>query len=257
MKRGMIIAISVAILIMGISLYVSYKALDYRRHVNYFLEKYTNVVSEFSGRAKYSVENQKLAVDVPQPRRIVFMGDQIIEGWELDRYFKSYEAVNRGITGQRLAGFLMRLRPDVIELRPRAVVIQFSSYNFRPQGTVKEVQDYLISLAELCRCNGIEPILTTVIPVLQEHDTYSSDEYKPYAVSDTLANFNSWLREYCRANDYRLIDFNKTLANENGFLSENLCIDNTHLNRDGFDRLAPVTLDVLEELTNHHLSQGR
>ncbi len=34
--------------------YVTFKALDYRRHVNYFLDKYTNVVSEFSGRAKYA-----------------------------------------------------------------------------------------------------------------------------------------------------------------------------------------------------------
>ncbi len=38
--------------------YVAYKALEYRAHINYFLDKYTHVVDEFSGRKIYEEDNK-------------------------------------------------------------------------------------------------------------------------------------------------------------------------------------------------------
>jgi len=239
---------AVSLFLIGACLYVAYKALDYRRHVNYFLDKYTNVVSEYSGRQKYEADNNRLISSESNPMRIVFLGDQIIESWELSQYFGNYEAINRGLTGQRLSGFILRLRPDVLELNPRVAVIQFSSYNFRPQGTVKEVKDHIIDIAELCRYNNIEPILTTVIPVRKKQDAYEAEGFESYAVSDTLRQFNDWLREYCRLNDYRLIDFDNALCDDSGYLPEELSIDNTHLSKAGFERLAEVTIESLKGL---------
>lgn len=243
----LVIVSSIFLMLIGACLYVAYKAFDYRRHVNYFLDKYTNVVSEFSGRQRYAADDSRLAGKT-NPRRIVFLGDQIIESWDLQKYFGNYEAVNRGITGQRLSGFILRLRPDVLELKPRAVLIQFSSYNFRPQGSVKEVKDFIVDISQLCSCNDVEPILTTVIPVRENEDVFEEEGFKSYVVADTLREFNAWLVEYCRQMGFRLVDFDKALADDKGYLPGELSIDNTHLNQNGFARLAETTLRALKDL---------
>lgn len=234
-------AVAVSLSLIGASIYIGYKALGYRRHVNYFLDKYTFVVEGFSGRQRYAEDNLRLAATAGEHDRVVFIGDQIIESWPLERYFTEFEAVNRGITGQWLAGFVLRLRPDVLDLKPRAAVIQFSSYNFRPQNSVVEIKDYVANIAELCRYHGIEPVLTTVIPVRENENIYRAEGFEPYFVADTLGVFNDWMRGYCRENSLALIDFNAALADDRGYLPAELSIDNTHLTEAGFQRLAEAT----------------
>ncbi len=232
--------------------YVAYKALDYRRHVNYFLDKYTNVVSEFSGRSRYAADNRRLASGVPVDSRIVFLGSQITEGWDLDEYFQGYETINRGISGQRMAGFLLRFRPDVIGLRPQAVVIEFSSYNFRSEYAVKEIEDYVANMAELARLHGIEPILTTVIP------TWEPLEYESYSVADSVAAYNRWLLQFCRENSYRCVDFCSLVTDDNGFLQRELSISHIELSPAGYEIISRATRSVLESLdTPLHSGDGR
>ncbi len=113
---------------------------------------------------------------------------------------------------------------------------------------IKEIQDNVADLAELCRFNQVEPILTTVIPVRKNRDVFNSDAFEPYSVSDSLAKFNSWLRDFCVQNGYRLADFNRALADSNGFLPGELSIDNTHLNEAGSGRLRDAVLEAISGL---------
>lgn len=223
-------------------LYVAYKALDYRRHVNYFLDKYTNVVSEFSGRSRYASENKRLASNVQVGNRIVFLGSQVTEGWDLNKQFPGYEATNRGISGQRMAGFLLRFRQDVIDLHPRAVIIEFSSYNFRPEYTLEEIEDYLANLAELAKGHSIEPVLTTIIPVREKLF------YDSYSVADSLFKYNQWLVAFCHENGYLCVDFYGALADDEGFLPRELSISHIELNSTGYERVSQATRAVLETL---------
>jgi alpha-L-fucosidase len=237
-------AILIISLILNVAaIYTIFRAAGYRRSANLYLDKYTHVVSEFSGRSRYEADNRMLVSEEQARNRLVFMGSQITENWDLDHYFEEFEAINRGISGQRLAGYLLRFMPDVIELEPKAAVIEFSSYNFRPQNSLDELKDYIVSIATLARYNGIQPVLTTVIPVRQELDMFDS-----YSVSDSLNRFNDWLKEYCLENEYLLADFNHVLSNERGFLAEEYSIDNTHLTDVGYDRISRAMLRTLERL---------
>lgn len=55
---------------------------------------------------------------------IVFLGDSIIHGWtNLSATFPGLKVANHGLAGDTTRGALYRLQPDVLELRPRAVVL--------------------------------------------------------------------------------------------------------------------------------------
>ena len=130
-------------------IYVAYKAIGYRKHINHFLEKYTNVVNEFSGRSFFETENQKILHPANDSERIILFGTQVTANWKIIDTSGNFYFINRGLPNQRLAGFLLRFKPDVIDLKPKCVVIEVSSYNFRPQSSVKEIQDYVSTMAEL------------------------------------------------------------------------------------------------------------
>jgi lysophospholipase L1-like esterase/poly(3-hydroxybutyrate) depolymerase len=55
---------------------------------------------------------------------IVFLGDSITQGWKtLATDFPGVKVANRGISGDTTRGVLFRLKEDVMDLKPRAVVL--------------------------------------------------------------------------------------------------------------------------------------
>ena len=118
-----------------------------------------------------------------------------------------YETINQGILSQRVSGFLLRFRPDVIDLKPEAVIIELSSFDFRQQNSIKEIKDYVACLAELAFAHGIRPLPTTVIQPCQ-----GVIELGEYSLPDSLAQFNDWLRFFCKENNFDFIDFNKIVT---------------------------------------------
>ena len=58
-------------------------------------------------------------------RKIVFLGNSITEFWpQYTNFFSINELyINKGISGQTTPQMLIRFRPDVVNLNPKAVVI--------------------------------------------------------------------------------------------------------------------------------------
>ncbi|RYD73127.1 MAG: hypothetical protein EOP84_22040, partial [Verrucomicrobiaceae bacterium] len=55
---------------------------------------------------------------------VVFLGDSITQGWQsLGKDFPGMKSANRGISGDTTRGVLFRLKEDVIDVHPRAVVL--------------------------------------------------------------------------------------------------------------------------------------
>ncbi len=175
----------------------------------------------------------------------MFLGSQLTEEWNLQKYFPEWESINRGISGQRMSGFLLRFLPDVVELHPRAVVIEFASYNFRSQYSLKELEDYLTTMATIARANRIEPVLTTVIP------PRSNLVYEGYSVVDSVIVFNDWLRQFCREHGFQFVDFHRLLANDNDLLPDSLAVSDIELNENGYRLITEATNLLLKKIITH------
>src|SRR5262249_54162122 len=105
---------------------------------------------------RYKEANAKVPASVKGERRVVFMGDSITDGWKLDEYFPSKPYINRGISGQTTPQMLIRFRPDVIALKPRAVLILAGTNdiagNTGPM-TLEMIEDNYASMADLAKAN--------------------------------------------------------------------------------------------------------
>ena len=73
---------------------------------------------------RFKNENDSVNINRDEDR-IVFMGNSITQGWIEQRpeFFAGKPYINRGISGQTTPQMLLRFRQDVINLKPKVVVI--------------------------------------------------------------------------------------------------------------------------------------
>lgn len=216
-------------------IYLIWKALDYRASANLFLEKYRFYSDNFGQREYYLEANQPLKSDTTVPNRFVFIGTQVIKNFAVNQAFPEYEAINRGIDGQLATALLLRFSSDVLALYPKAVVIEISSYNFRPDHSIDELIEAAQTMALLSRSKGTIPVMTTIIP---PRDDFSYDpdclECPDYKIWDSLALYNQRLSNFAAENSFPLSDWNRLLANPDGYLDRNLSTNTVEPNEAGY-----------------------
>lgn len=237
------ILLALFILSLAGNFYLIYRARDYRRGANYWLAKYTGVVEEFSRRDVYRDADAALKSDTAVARRIVFFGSQVAERWQLERYFPSYETINRGIGGQWVSGMLLRFWQDVVELHPEYVVIEVSSYNLRPQFSAEQIGQCLQSMVSIAGQNNIKPVLTTMVPIQRGHEKIV--DYDNYLVMPQIRAYNEWVRGYAGDRGLALVDFAKILAGSDGYLRDDLAIAAIVPNETGYGMMSKGVNDIL------------
>ena len=84
---------------------------------------------EFANWKRYEKANKELGEPGRREKRVVLMGNSITDGWPGTRpdFFKKNKLIGRGIGGQTSYQFLLRFRQDVLDLKPKVVVINYGT----------------------------------------------------------------------------------------------------------------------------------
>lgn len=182
---------------------------------------------------RYHDENVKLGLPSPGEKRIVFMGNSITEGWKdlSPDYFTGKPYICRGISGQTTPQMLVRLRPDVIDLKPEVVVILAGindiAGNTGPS-TMRMIEDNISSMAELAKVHGIKVILSSVLPAYDfpwNPGTYPAEK---------IILLNKWIKDYSATNGFSYIDYYSSMVDERKGLKAELTMDGVHPNAAGY-----------------------
>ncbi len=133
----------------------------------YWMDHDKQLLTDFGGLERFKEANAMLTAPAPGEDRVVFMGDSITQGWKLDESFTGKPYINRGIGGQTTPQMVVRFRQDVIDLKPRVVVILAGindiAGNTGPM-TLEQTEGNIASMAELASANGIRVVLCSVLP---------------------------------------------------------------------------------------------
>src|ERR1700683_31206 len=122
---------------------------------------------DFGELKRYREANVALKPPAAGENRVVFFGDSITDIWKLDEYFSRKGYINRGIGGQTTPQMLVRFRQDVIDLRPKVVIILAGTNDIAGNTGPMRLEDIeadYASLAELARGHGIKGIYCSVLP---------------------------------------------------------------------------------------------
>lgn len=178
---------------------------------------------------------------------VVFMGDSITDFWPQPRFgpfFPGRNYVGRGISGQTTPQMLIRMRPDVIALKPKVVVILGGTNdiagNTGPM-TDEQIEGNLASMAELASANGIKVVLSSITPTSHYH--LANPNAVPQSTLRPLARIraiNDWMRQYAAAHKHVYLDYFPAMTDDAGLLKADLSSDDLHPNAAGYAIMAPL-----------------
>lgn len=213
--------------------------------------RYENQLNDWAELARYRAANLKILPPAKDEKRVVFMGDSITDGWNLAEYFPGKPYINRGIGGQTTPQMLLRFRSDVIDLKPRVVVILAGtndiSGNTGPM-TLEDTARNLTSMIELARANKIRVVLSSVLPVNDrvKNKTGGLLIQTKSRPNEKITAINDWLKKYAAQHDLIYLDYYAALADKEGTLRDGTNYDGLHPNAAGYKIMQPLAEAAIE-----------
>jgi lysophospholipase L1-like esterase len=208
-----------------------------------------NRLRDWANLGRYREANHDLRATV------VFLGDSITDNWVQPRFgafFPGKDYVGRGISGQTTPQMLLRMRADVLALKPKAVIIlagvnDISGLATGPM-TNEEIAGNLESMAQLATSNGVRVVLSSILPTSAYHPQ------NPNAVPKTtlhpierIRELNTWIRKYAREHGHPYADYYSAMVDGRGMLREDLSSDDIHPNGIGYAIMAPIAQAAIEQ----------
>ncbi|CAH8281497.1 lysophospholipase L1-like esterase [Mariniflexile fucanivorans] len=196
---------------------------------------------------RYRKANAELKTPTKNEQRVVFIGNSITDNWTRDhgQFFEANPSyVNRGISGQTSAQMLLRFRPDVIELKPKAVIISAGTNDIagnRGAISIERIAGNIFSMVELAKANNIKVVLASVLPA-------SSYSWSPSVVpADKIIELNKLIKAYANAHNVVYLDYYTPMVNGNKGLKEELGRDTVHPNAAGYDVMEPLVQEAIKK----------
>jgi len=210
------------------------------------LDRATRTLQDWPALNRYRAENAKVAAPAPGEERVVFMGDSITDFWgrRAGKFFPGKPYINRGISGQTTPQMLIRFRPDVIDLKPKAVVILAGTNDIAGNtgpSTLEMIEENLASMTELAQANGIKVILSAVMPTC-DYIRNQSDR-RP---NSKIIELNNWIKEYAAKHNATYLDYFTPMLDDKGALKKEWTNDGLHPNDAGYDAILPIAQKTID-----------
>lgn len=175
---------------------------------------------------------------------VVFVGDSLTGGWKnLAKDFPKLKVANRGVGGDVSRGVRFRFKEDVLDLNPKAVVIEIGNNDLTAAGASADMLSNLAELVAMAEKEkpGMPIVLCTIPP--------SANPKAPVKPESRKA-MNEGIRKM--ASDHKhthFCDLYVDLANADGSPKpEYFADDKLHLNDAGHTRWAELLRPIFEKL---------
>ena len=201
---------------------------------------------DWFGFSRYQADNDSIIASGDYPE-VVFMGNSITEIWAIYHpdFFSSHNFCGRGIGGQTSAQMLVRFTADVINLKPKAVVIMAGTNDVAHNDywvSPKKVVENVIAMCVLAKNSGIIPIISSIPPCSEF--PWRLEIENP---GQTIVDINKCLKAYAEANDIVYVDYHSALVDENLGFPKSLSDDGCHPDPDTYFTMESLVLEAIRK----------
>ena len=203
---------------------------------------------QFANFKRYEQANKELPAPAKKEKRVVFMGNSITEGWVKihPEFFKENGYVGRGISGQTSYQFLLRFREDVINLKPKLVIINAGTNDIAENTGPYDIDitfGNIASMAEIAKANKIKVILTSVLPAAGFRWNKKITD-----APDRIEALNAKIQEYAKANKIPYVDYyTPMVTGAERALNPDYSKDGVHPTLDGYIVMEALIKPVIDK----------
>ncbi|MEG1608475.1 MAG: GDSL-type esterase/lipase family protein [Clostridia bacterium] len=174
----------------------------------------------------------------------IFVGDSMTEQYDIAKFFKNKNYLNRGIGFNFTLQVLDRLQPQVLLLKPKRIVLLIGTndlyFGYRPTQIAEHIQDIIVKAKTTLPT--VKMVIQQVVPL---NESMSPDLNR---TNNNIALVNQLLVNVCKDTDSQLVNSSKDLIDQNGQLIKKYTVDGLHLNDDGYQILTNCLKKNVENL---------
>lgn len=202
--------------------------------------------NDWPNLSKYNDANAALGSPTADEKRVIFMGNSITEGWlnTDSAFFKDNKYIDRGIGGQTTPQMLVRFRADVVNLKPKVVVILAGTNDIAGNtgpSTLEMIENNLASMTDLAKAHNIRVILCSVLPV---YDYPWKPGLQP---AEKIVTLNAWIKKYADDNGCLYVDYWTPLADESKGMKAVYAKDGVHPTLEGYKVMEPIVQQAIHK----------
>ncbi len=218
---------------------------------------FSKIVSSDLLRKEYDIKNSILIENNLHPD-FIFIGDTVINNWELNAYFKSdhHLIINRGIKGDTTTYLLKRLFADVLQHQPTYCILHigFNDSNLLEDDYWNQITganyDEILANSKKNYQNILEqfstsqtiPIVTSLLPIKLPISCCESKR-KQY-----INELNQFLADYCKEHHIIYVDYyHTTVIPGSNMVLKGITFDGVHPNVKGYNMMAMVLKNTLKK----------
>ncbi len=201
---------------------------------------------DWANLKRYQKENETLLLKNNAENRVVFMGNSITEGWKGTHpgFFSNNPYICRGISGQTTPQMLIRFRQDVINLKPRVVVILAGTNDIAGNtgpSTLEMIMDNLKSMSELATANNIRVVLCSVLPA------YDYPWKKGMEPNIKIPQLNKMIKAYADEKRITYLDYFSAMSDDKNAMKPEYTYDGVHCTSAGYDVMEEMVVPAIHK----------
>ena len=194
---------------------------------------------DWANLSQYTESNKTYKESSLNPNGIVFFGNSITQGWPQlsPKFFENPLFINRGIGGQTTPQMLIRFRQDVVDLKPKSVIILAGTNDIAGNtgpATNKQIIDNIKSMCEIAVTNNIEVMICSILPV---YDYPWKPGLNP---AQRIIDINTELKTIAKEMGLTYVDYFSKMVNQQKGLNDKYTHDGVHPNTNGYKMMEEI-----------------
>ena len=155
--------------------------------------------------------------------------------------------MNRGISGQITGEMLGRMKADVIDLKPAAVLVLAGTNDIARGAPLSTIENNLTMIADLAELYKIKPMFASVLPVSDYHkDVNPRYEMSKLRPPSSIIELNRWIEAFCKQHRFPYVDYYSKMVDASGYMKADLADDGLHPNSAGYRVMGPIAMESID-----------
>ena len=192
------------------------------------------MIKTTSSKVLEKYKNQNVSSDYDY----LFIGDSIIEYFNLKKYLPGINAINRGVAGATTKFILDNLDTIIDNIKPIEIFISIGSNDLvLLEATVEEAYLGIVEVFEKLKLKYPETKINylSTTPVVSTSNVVYKKIYIGGRTNDELRLINEKVKQYAKANGINYIHLFDALLDADGYLKSEFTADGIHLNSKGYE----------------------
>ena len=189
-----------------------------------------------------------------ESKEIVFVGDSIVRGYDLDKFFPDIKnkVVNCGLAGATTEALFYILKQGIVKRNPKIVIMLIGTndindiYHRRNQEIIFNIARIIIELKIILKKVNIGLISILLCDEIRfgkgSLKVGVKENIRIIEINNRLKEFENYFK------DFIFIDVYDKFLNKEGSLDDFLAYDGLHLNANGYNKLTEFLNPIIREL---------